>query len=394
MKKILFIEGVYDTMDLFSQALKKAYQDMGYEAISLHAQEEANYKNELKKLDPKDIVALITFNNLAYRIELEEDQNYWEQHQIPYIDILMDHPFHYKNQLEHLPNTAIVLCTDKNHVPFLKKYEPNLNKVDFLPHAGILQQMSEKRIEDRDILVLYAGSLPFQNASLMIPDLSEEIRFDAIDMSKRVLDALITDSSQTTEEAICGYLKERALIFSDKEIYDIIYKMRFLDSYATSFFREQAIRVLVESGIDVTVYGSGWEVCEWKDNPHFHWMGKVSAHEVLHLMQHAKIVLSTQTWYKNGAHDRIFNGMLAKACVITDTSKFLQEEFLEETKKNSKLVFFQRENLKELPDIVKDLLNHPNKMQKIADGGYAFAKEKHSWNVRAEQILTILKKFT
>ena len=42
-----------------------------------------------------------------------------------------------------------------------------------------------------------------------------------------------------------------------------IVQMRFLDSYATSFFREQAVRILVESGIRVTAYGTGWDQCEW-----------------------------------------------------------------------------------------------------------------------------------
>ena len=40
-------------------------------------------------------------------------------------------------------------------------------------------------------------------------------------------------------------------------------QMRFIDSYATSFFREQAVRILVENGIRVTAYGTGWDQCEW-----------------------------------------------------------------------------------------------------------------------------------
>lgn len=393
MKKIIFVQGVFDTMDLFSLALSNAYQKMGYETIHLDVQNEEAYKKILKQLAPKEIEAIVTFNNLAYRIEIDENQNYWEQHQIPYIDILMDHPFHYKDQLVRLPNTTILLCTDKNHVEFLKKYEPNLKKVAFLPHAGVLRQTDKPRIQEREISVLYAGSLPFENASLMIPDLSAEIRFDAIELSKYVLDSLITNSTQTTEDVICAYLKEKQLVFTKEELYDIIYQMRFLDSYATSYFREQSIRVLVEAGIDVTVYGSGWDVCDWIDNPHFHWKGKVLAQEILPLMEHAKIVLSTQTWYKNGAHDRIFNGMLAESCVITDTSKFLLEEFKEESKDDLKLVFFRREALKELPDIVSDLLDHPNQMQAIAKRGYAYAKEHHCWEVRARQILEIIKDF-
>lgn len=386
MKKILFVQGVYDTMDLFSTSLGSAYEKMGYETIFLPIQEESEYKKILKQIDPNEIVAMVTFNNLAYRIELEEHINFWEKYQIPYVDILMDHPFHYKEKLRQLPNTAIVLCTDRNHVAFLKKYEPILKCVAFLPHAGTKESITKRKLMDREMEVLYAGSLPFVNASLMVPDLSLEDRFDAIDMSKYVLDTLIEHSNQTTEEAICAYLEEKKLFFSTEETYDIIYKMRFLDSYATSYFREWTIRVLVEAGIDVFVYGSGWEICEWIDNPHFHWMGKVLAQDILPLMEEAKIVLSTQTWYKDGAHDRIFNGMLQRACVLTDTSKYLLEEF----KDQKDIVFFEREKINELPKIVERLKNDPENMQKIADQGYESAKKKHSWEIRAKQILAMI----
>ena len=82
--------------------------------------------------------------------------------------------------------------------------------------------------------------------------------------------------------------------------------MRFIDSYATSFFREQAVRILVENGIRVTAYGTGWDQCEWSDNPHLDYRGKVLAQEILPFMNDAKIVLNTMTWFKAGAHDRSF----------------------------------------------------------------------------------------
>lgn len=37
-KKIVLIEGVYDTIDLFSENVKKALEELGYECLVLHAQ--------------------------------------------------------------------------------------------------------------------------------------------------------------------------------------------------------------------------------------------------------------------------------------------------------------------------------------------------------------------
>ena len=63
-------------------------------------------------------------------------------------------------------------------------------------------------------------------------------------------------------------------------------------------------------------------------------------------MNDAKIVLNTMTWFKAGAHDRIFNGMLAKAVVVTDDSTYLRREFTD----GRELVMFRRQELGTLPE--------------------------------------------
>ena len=159
-------------------------------------------------------------------------------------------------------------------------------------------------------------------------------------------------------------------------------QMRFIDSYATSFFREQAVRILVENGIRVTAYGTGWDQCEWSGSPYLDYRGKVLAPEILPFMNDAKIVLNTMTWFKAGAHDRIFNGMLAKAVVVTDDSTYLRREFTD----GRELVMFRRQELGTLPERVFDLFGHLEQAQEIADCGYLAAQENHTWKSRAEYL--------
>ena len=158
--------------------------------------------------------------------------------------------------------------------------------------------------------------------------------------------------------------------------------MRFIDSYATSFFREQAVRLLVENGVRVTAYGTGWDQCDWSDNPYLDYHGKVLAPEILPLMNDSKIVLNTMTWFKAGAHDRVFNGMLAGAAVVTDDSTYLRREFSD----GKELVMFDLEDLGTLPERVFELFGHIDRAQQIADCGYRAAKEGHTWKSRAEYI--------
>lgn len=386
-KKIVLIEGVYDTIDLFTREIKKTLEQMGCECLVLDAGHMEESLKEFALFAMTPVFAAITFNNLGYNLELSEGKNIWEQFEIPYVNILMDHPFHYTGPLAHMPKTAWVFCTDKNHVDFMHRFYPEIERVGFLPHAGVKLPGAKKWIRDRKIEVLYAGSLPFFTAGMLVPDLSAITQFDAIDMSRQVLEDLIKNPAVTTEDAIEAYLKERGIELEEPDLFAGIVKMRFLDSYATSFFREQAVKLLVESGVSVTAYGTGWNECEWSHNPHLHYGGKVLAPEILPLMCEAKIVLNTMTWYKAGAHDRIFNGMLAGACVVTDDSAYLREEFEAE----KAMVRFKLEEIVRLPEIVWDLLDHPEKMQQIADVGYESASEKHTWESRMKQVLSMLE---
>ena len=412
---IIYITGVYDTLDLFTQELKNAFESMGYASFTYDARLEEVSKQALiecigdgAKKDQRFFC--VTFNNLGYNLSLpagmtgtgmllkqdifqstagskragsaEEEPNLWETYNIPYINILMDHPFHYEKPLRLAPETSVVLCTDRNHVKYIRRYFKNIHQVDFLPHAGVELGSRHKPLAERGIDVLYAGALPIYTVAKMIPDLSSIPEVDGQLMAGDVLAELVHHPDRTTEEVIEEYLKDRRSDIPDKRVQEIIVQMRFIDSYATSFFREQAVRILVENGIRVTAYGTGWDQCEWSDNPHLDYRGKVLAPEILPLMNDAKIVLNTMTWFKAGAHDRIFNGMLAKAVVVTDDSTYLRREFTD----GRELVMFRRQELGTLPERVFDLFGHLDRAQEIADCGYLAAQEKHTWKSRAEYL--------
>lgn len=391
---IIFFKGIYDTLDLFTEQLEMAFTELGYDTFVYDARWEAQSKEELLRRlkDSKGGYTVVAFNNLGYNLDMEAEaqteqddsfrKNVWESFEIPYINILMDHPFHFQNPLRDAPSTAIVLCTDRNHVKYIRRFYKNIRQVDFLPHAGVELGRKHKPLKERNIDVLYAGALPIYTVSKMIPDLSVMYGVDTKKMTPEILQELVRHPDKTTESAIEEYVKAEGYQLTEIELADLITQMRFLDSYATSFFREQAVRILVESGIEVTAYGVGWNQCDWSDTPYLKYGGKVLAPQILPLMNDAKVVLNTMTWFKAGAHDRIFNGMLAKAAVVTDDSTYLQRE----VKDGKELVMFKRTELAMLPERVFDLFGHMERAQEIADCGYEAAKREHTWKNRAEYI--------
>lgn len=398
MKTLLFIQGIYDTIDLFTAAFSDAFRKLGCVCHVIDIREKEEAMGRLKRLTEEErISGIVTFNNIGYNLSFAEGRNVWEEQEIPYINILMDHPFHYAYALSHAPKTSVVFCTDRNHVKFLRRFYPHIEQVDFMPHAGMEADISEfaeagrcrlclqgdafhPAAEERPIDVLYAGGLSRYVAEGLVPDLGGIAEFDAFALTQETLSYLMKHPGQTTEDAIEAYFLSVGKQYLDRELNHWITELRFIDSFAASFYREQAVRVLVENGIRTTVFGGGWDKCEWSANPNLVYGGKVLAPQVLELMNQSKIVLNTMTWYKNGIHDRIINGMLAKAAVVTDESEYLKETFLQGEKK---LVTFRLPEIQELPALVRELLENPKQAEEIAENGYWFAKEHHTWKERA-----------
>lgn len=386
-KTIIYFRGIYDTLDLFTDELRPAFESMGFSSFVYDAGRQQESKEALLSLLASGgKFACVTFNNMGYNLDLPDGRGVWDTYDVPYLNILMDHPFHYEKPLQGAPKTAIVLCTDRNHVKYIRRYFPKIHQVDFLPHAGVELGGRHKPLSERGIDVLYAGALPIYTVDKMIPDLSSIPEVDGQDMAQEVLGELVRSPEKTTEEVIEAYLKSKRNDISEKRVQEIIVQMRFLDSYATSFFREQAVRLLVENGIRVSTYGIGWDQCEWSGNPYLDYRGKVLAPQILPLMNDSKIVLNTMTWFKAGAHDRVFNGMLAKAAVVTDDSTYLRREFTD----GKELVMISLKELGTLPERVFDLFGHMDLAQHMADMGYCAAREEHTWKSRAEYIVECL----
>lgn len=389
-KRYIFFKGLIDTLDLYTDEYINICSKEGAECLVIDAGTIDREIIRLKAFLIKDVTAVISMNNIGMHLEFEDGLNIWDQYQIPFYNILMDHPFHYKAALDRAPEQMILLCMDRNHVEYVKRFFPNIKRVAFFPHAGIELQKKDAAyagescyvpIEERKIDVLYAGGLSRYAAEGLIPDLGSIREFDAFELVKNALEKLINNPELTTEHVIEQCLQEINFKINDKKLGETIAELRFLDALAVSFYREQAVRILAENGVTVTVFGVGWDRCEW-ESPNVVYAGVTSPAQILELMNQSKIVLNTMTWFKQGAHDRIFNGMLAGAAVVSDRSEYVEEIFT----KQKQLQLFSLDGIKELPEIVKSLLQHPRVAQDMADCGYEETRRRHMWINRLQDI--------
>ena len=68
-------------------------------------------------------------------------------------------------------------------------------------------------------------------------------------------------------------------------------------------------------------------------------------------------------WFKDGTHDRVFTAMLQHTLSLTDDSGYLRENFTDK----KELVFYSLEKREELPELVKKLLEKPEKCMESGD---------------------------
>jgi glycosyltransferase involved in cell wall biosynthesis len=388
--RLILFKGVYDTLDLFIDEFAQEYKIMGYEVMIFQSRDMTESLGELLEFTKQPINAVITFNNLGFNMELVAGKNIWDELGVFCINILVDHPFLYKNALISAPKQAAVLCIDRNHMKYIQRFHTNIPISGFLPHGGTSMLEGVKPLCERKIDVLYAGRLSKNCMEAVLPDLNSILEFDAKKVCDRAYQQLITHPEQTTEQALEESIRKEKVSFTEAQLSDWVTQLRFVDLLAASYFREQVVKSLVEAGISVHVYGNGWEECPWSDNPNFIYGGKVKPQKILEFMQDSKIVLSTMTWFKDGTHVRVFDGMLAGAVTVSDTSLFMKEEFCykvaaDETDQRE-LLMFELNQIDQLPDMVHDLLDDLDTAQSIALRGNKRAKKEYTWRCRAHEL--------
>lgn len=382
MKRAVLFKGAYATLDYFTDDIAKDLEKRGFEIYVFDVSDYGNALMGFVSFIQKPVDFALAYNNLGFNMELTPGQNIWDRKFIPFVNILMDHPFHYKNALEQAPADTILLCCDRNHVEYVHRFYPHIRHVYFMPH-GVVPVDLGKEWHDRSINVLYAGGLSVDLTDSIKPCKEKYPEIDGDELVAYAVKRLVDDHWLLTEHVIEEYLIQKQIAYTDEELSELITDFRLIDSVAASYFREKTIESLVENGIKVTVYGRGWENRKCFENPNFVYGGLVAPSKVLRLMQDAKIVLSTMTWFKAGSHDRVFNGMLAGAVSITDDSEYIREVI----RQGDNGYIFQLDNMNELVRIVTDVLNERVDIEKIVKTARKEALENHLLSCRVDEIL-------
>lgn len=327
----------------------------------------------LLSFQQQSLDAAIVFNNVGFQMQMSAGKSLWDLWNIPCYNIIVDHPMHYFQTLDHAPANGIVACADRYHMDYIKRFYPTVKRTIFLPTAGECQKPFEelKPFRERTIDVLFVGTNKYD----------DEYPYD--DFSILLSETLIKHPSETFDKVLENLLLSSGNKFSDRQLKAYIQQYRFVDANIIALFRLEILRVLVNAGINVTVYGDQFEKTDLYGHPHFIYKGHCTAEEGIRLMEDSKIVLNQLAWFKAGASERIFEAMLQGAVALTDDSLYLKENFTDSVD----IMFYSLSNINALPGIVRSILGDTAFTETIRRNAYEKARQQHMWLHRACSVL-------
>lgn len=390
MKKLLFFTGDIETQGYFSLQIAEAMKTLGHETFIYDLSRPRESTEKFFRFFEKGNTALINFN--FHGMSGEEyflDENgtmMWEALHIPSYDIVVDHPMYYHHFLEKVPANYHHISIDKNHETYMRRFFPEIQNGPFLPLAGtkLYPKKSNVPIACRKYDVTMVGNYckpsTFDKYITRIDD--EYTAF-----YRGMIEDLMTHPYKTVEEVAEAHLLAELSEVPEDELKKTFAALTFIDLYVRYTFRGWAVQELVDAGIKVHVFGDGWELLECRHPENLMIMNSLNSEGCLKKLCQTKLSLNVMPWFKNGAHDRIFNSMLNGAVCLTDSSIYL-DEILHD---GIDCRLYSLEEMERLPEIAKELLSDPDRMQEIADGGYELAQRGHTWAHRAEVLHNLVE---
>lgn len=412
MKRLLLFEPSVETLHFFSDRLAEEYVACGYEVRVLRIHEPFFGTQTLTEFIIPHETVMITFNFHGIQREAifhtPEGVLLWDKYDVACINIIVDHPFYYYEELRYLPKRYLQVCIDEDHTDYMHRFYSDICCGKTMPLAGCTCRPvfgSGSSLPEQEDVIDPVQSFP-KSTDIPSPILPVASRSTAVVFTgcytppdfflpymKRngaeydafyhgILDDLLADPDQCIHTVYLRHLNRELPELTDEELKNVMNKMIFLDLWIRFTFRGEAIRTLLDADIPVHCIGAGWDKLPAKHKERLTHTEYSDTKVCLKALSGAKISMNVMPWFKRGAHDRIYSSMLNGAVCVTDGSEYLHRHF----KDRDTLCYYSLKELQRLPEIVTDLLAHPDTMEGITSRAYTYAKDHLTWKQFAKEL--------
>lgn len=313
--------------------------------------------------------------------------------------IILDHPLYHNSVLKQPLKNMRVVCLDETHAEYIRKYYSHIKEVIVMPLPADTAK-SLVPYNERSRNVLFTGtytssenivalamrsggdSVEIKNFQTMHKEPAQEF-INSMHIFNKMAGYLLENPCETIEKAYTfalgditeeKVLRETAAAFADG------LELNFLaDMFIRAVIREELLMEMLRNGIDVDIFGHGWEKfvekcgnvekSEGRFKGKINICGEVDYRQLPELYADTKIALNVLPWFKAGQHDRIALAMCNGCVCVTDESTYLEKKFVD----GEKIFMYSLEDMTGAAMLVRDLLTHPLEAARAAAKGYVCA---------------------
>lgn len=383
-KIILFTKGI-ETLWFFSEQMGKAFELLGYEVFYFDQCKEYRSMSDLIWFCEPGETAVVSFNydgcsGEDYFID-SEGVSFFDARDVLFINIVVDHPFYYHKFRPYLPKRYVQISIDREHEAYMKRFFPEIERGPFMPLAGtsLWEKNRLPGFDDREIDIVFTGNYNpptiFEEAIHRHGDEYAEFYYD-------IIHDLIEHPWKSMDATIIEHLNRDVEDINEAGIKAAMPNMIFIDLYVRHYFRGEVVKTLVDNGFKVYCFGSAWEKLPCKHPENIVNGNVLDSLGCLQQISRAKLSLNVMPWFKDGAHDRVFNSMLNGAVCVSDSSKYMDEILTD----GKDYIRYDLENLEGLSEKVEAVLKDKEKWEDIVMKGYCVAEREHTWAERARRL--------
>lgn len=365
--------------------------------------------NELNSAIVREYRAVIGIQTSFFTQQLGNGELAGNIFKCPKFNYLFDHPLYLSYFLMLPVNDFYVLQQDESYAAYIKKYFNDVKKVWHFPPAGIIGAKMRSAL-GRPERVQSSGDYGYTdtevNTALQRLEKTMDISFvatyndyrerlavirtlpaDIRHLSWQMVNQLKNNPKQSAEEALACVLKKSRRDVTEREFVVLLHKSCEAVRAVSFYYRERIVKVLLDAGLKVDVFGTAWRRAPYADNPNLIIHGDVGFEEGLDVMAESRISLNVMTWHKGGMTERVANSMLNGSVCVTDETTYINRNFTD----GENIVTFELDNIEALPGRLKEMLRGNKKLlDNIAANAFQKAIKEHTWDVRAQRFLSIL----
>lgn len=367
----------YNVLNTFADELKKSIEKSGYKTEIFDVDRE-DWK-EVVRYQNKHYKAVVGFQSFLFSVKMEDGKRYLADFiKAPKFNFLLDAPICFSSHLDYRAEDFTILTHDINYKNFLEKHYKQQAKI--LPPGGMISK-NPVSMDERKYELTFLGSYgDYRKILSELEGLSAEDKA----VGTALFEKLKLEPELTLEAGFDKVIKEKGLVMDEDTYLIRLHSVRRVLYAASYYFREKAIKAILDSEIKLTVFGESFKNSPFADCENLNIREEVPAERSLEVYGNSKISLNFMTWHKAGLTERMANIMLAGAVLLTDCTDGFSEGAGED------FVNFKLSDIDSLPEKIKELLKNDSLLNKIALNGKKRAISSMTWDKRAEELLELL----